>query len=174
VRRNFQLVARRIRTVTAAAVLSGSMIVSLGAATTSSGATTMRLAGASSFCKTLMSFSSVKHPFGEERRGLSQVGHYKPASVPEIGVGGTESFGEEGARRVGDHHAEPVQIGQRATVPEVDRRKSPAVEQRLQGIFHHGDVVCHQYFESLLSELSGPGHYVRGDQRIHRGTTLGT
>ncbi|HUV57345.1 MAG TPA: hypothetical protein VMV96_00915 [Acidimicrobiales bacterium] len=36
------------------------MIVSLGAATTSSGATTMRLAGASSFCKTLMSFSSVK------------------------------------------------------------------------------------------------------------------
>jgi len=58
--RDFQPLTRRIRTITAAIVLSGSMIVTLGAVATSSGATTMRLAGASPFCKTLMSFTSVK------------------------------------------------------------------------------------------------------------------
>ncbi len=59
-RRDFKPLTRRISTVTATVVLSGSMFVSLGVAATSSGATTMRLAGVSPFCKTLMGFSSVK------------------------------------------------------------------------------------------------------------------
>jgi hypothetical protein len=50
----------RLRTSIAALTLSGVMLASVGVAVDSGGASGMKLAGQSAYCKTLMSFSAIK------------------------------------------------------------------------------------------------------------------